>query len=271
MESIEILLAIFYFIFGTIIGSFLNVVSLRYNTGMLLLGRSGCFSCGKELRWFELIPIFSFVLQLGKCKRCKSKISFQYPLVEFLTGGIFLGIFLKFSDLLFISPSYLILLSLYFMILFSILIVILIYDLKHKVIPDDLVYTFAVLSLAGMFFDFSSFELSIPTLLPFLSGPILFSPFFILWLVSGGRWIGLGDGKLALGIGWFLGLSLGASAVLLSFWIGAVVSVALMLFFSLKSRNKRITMKSEIPFGPFLILGLLIVFFFNINIFNFII
>ena len=268
MESIEILLTIFYFIFGTIIGSFLNVISLRYNTGISLLGRSGCFSCGKKLRWFELIPVVSFAFQLGRCKKCKSKISFQYPFVELLTGGIFLGIFLKFSDLLFISPSYLMLLSLYLMIIFSILIVILIYDLKHKIIPDDLVYTFAVLSLASIFFDFSIFQFSIPTFLPFLSGPILFSPFFLLWFFSGGKWIGLGDGKLALGIGWFLGLSLGASAVILSFWVGAGAGIALMIFFSLNLREKRLTMKSEIPFGPFLILGLIIVFFFNLNIFQ---
>lgn len=270
MQSIEIFLIFFYFIFGTIIGSFLNVVSLRYNTGMSFSGRSRCFSCGKELKWFELIPIASYIVQFGRCRKCKSKISFQYPLVELLTGSIFLGIFLKFSNLLFISPSYLMLLSLYFMIIFSLLIVILIYDLKHKIIPDDLVYTFAVLSLASMFFDFSVFQLSIPALLPFFSGPIFFLPFFLLWFFSGGRWIGLGDGKLALGIGWFLGLSLGASAILLSFWIGAVISIALMIFFSLNSRRKRITMKSEIPFGPFLILGIIIVFFFNINIFSFI-
>ena len=270
MESLEIIIAVGYFVFGTIIGSFLNVVSLRYNTGKMLLGRSGCFSCAKELKWFELFPVLSFIFQLGKCTKCKSKISIQYPIVEFLTGIIFLGIFLKFSALLFTAPHYLLLLSLYFMVIFSILIVIFIYDLKHKIIPDDLVYTFASLSLLGMFFEFSTLVLSIPTLLPFFSGPILFLPFFLLWFLSGGKWIGLGDGKLALGMGWFLGLSLGASAILYSFWIGALISVALMLFFSLNSRDKRITMKSEIPFGPFLILGLVLVFFFEINIFNFI-
>lgn len=271
MESIEVLLVVFYFIFGTIIGSFLNVVSLRYNTGVLLLGRSRCFSCNRGLKWFELIPVLSFIFQFGKCSKCKSKISLQYPFIEILTGSIFLGIFIKFSDLLFVSPTHFLLLSFYFMILFSILIVILIYDLKHKIIPDDLVYTFATLSLLGMFFDFGALELSIPTLLPFSSGPLLFLPFFLLWSLSKGKWIGLGDGKLVLGIGWLLGWSLAGSAILLSFWIGAVVSVVLMLFFALNLRNKRITMKSEIPFGPFLILGLFIVFFFNINVFDFII
>lgn len=259
-----------YFIFGTIIGSFLNVVSLRYNTGKSLLGRSGCFSCAKELRWFELFPILSFVFQLGKCIKCKSRISVQYPIVEFLTGAVFLGIFLKFSDLLFTSPYYLLLLSLYFMVIFSILIIIFIYDLKHKIIPDNLVYTFATLAFLGMFFEFSTLGLSIPTLIMFFSGPLLFLPFFLLWFFSGGKLIGLGDGKLALGMGWFLGLSLGASAIMYSFWIGALISILLMIFFSLNSREKHLTMKSEIPFGPFLILGLVLTFFFEINIFNFI-
>ena len=271
MESLIIIVALFYFIFGTIIGSFLNVVSLRYNTSKLLSGRSGCFSCDNKLKWFELFPIVSYIIQFGKCRKCKSKISIQYPLVEILTGVIFLGIFLKFSDLLFTSPHYLILLSIYLMIIFSLLIVILIYDLKHKIIPDDLVYTFATLSLTAMFFDLSTFQLSIPTILPILAGPILFSPFFFLWFVSSGKWIGLGDGKLALGFGWFLGLSLGASAVMFSFWIGALFGIALIILSSLNLRGKRITIKSEIPFGPFLIFGLLIAFFFDLNIINFII
>jgi leader peptidase (prepilin peptidase)/N-methyltransferase len=271
MESIEIIIAASYFIFGTIIGSFLNVIILRYNTGQSMRGRSGCFSCGKKLSWYELVPVFSFIFQLGRCGVCKSKISWQYPLVELFTGAIFLGIFLKFSNLLFISPKQLVLMSIYFMVIFSILIVILVYDLRHKIIPDDLVYTFATISLGSMFFDFTTFQLSIPTILPVFAGPILFLPFFFLWFVSGGRWIGLGDGKLALGIGWFLGLSLGASAILFSFWIGAIVGIALMIFFSLNSYSKRITMKSEIPFGPFLIFGLFIAFFFDLNIINFII
>lgn len=270
MESLEIIIGVFYFVFGTIIGSFLNVVILRYNTGKLILGRSSCFSCNKKLSWYELFPVFSFLFQLGRCKVCKSKISWQYPLVELFVGIVFFGIFFKLSDMFFTSPKHLILLSVYFMVIFSILIVILVYDLRHKIIPDDLVYTFATISLGSIFFDISNFQLSIPTMLPTFSGPILFLPFFLLWFLSKGRWIGLGDGKLVLGIGWFLGLYAGISAIVISFWVGAIVGVVLVLIPTLFSKEKRLTMKSEIPFGPFLILGLMLVFFFEIDILSFV-
>ncbi|NDE68410.1 prepilin peptidase, partial [bacterium] len=80
------LIIFFTFVFGTIIGSFLNVVSLRYNTGMGVNGRSRCFSCGKTLRWMELVPILSFVWQMGKCRKCETRISWQYPLIEAVAG-----------------------------------------------------------------------------------------------------------------------------------------------------------------------------------------
>lgn len=270
IEPLKIITGILYFVFGIIIGSFLNVIILRYNTGQMLFGRSGCFSCGKELSWYELIPIVSFVFQLGRCRNCKSKISWQYPAVEAFTGIVFLGIFLKFSNLLFTSPKYLILLSLYFMVVFSILIIIFVYDIRHKIIPDNLVYTFVVLSLGSIFFNISTFQLSIPTILSTFSGPILFTPFFLLWFLSKGRWMGLGDGKLAIGIGWFLGLYAGINSLLISFWSGALIGLFIVLISALYSRGKGITIKSEIPFGPFLILGLLAVFFFEIDILGFI-
>ncbi|MFQ5661818.1 MAG: prepilin peptidase [Candidatus Paceibacteria bacterium] len=270
MESLEIIIAVSYFILGLIIGSFLNVVALRYDTGRSILGRSGCVLCGKELKWFELIPVFSFIFQLGKCRNCKRKISLQYPLIELFTGIVFLAIFLKFSNLLFVFTQQFIVINVYLMLVFSILIVIFVHDLKYKIIPNDLVYTFATLSLAGIFFDPLTFQISIPTLLPFLAGPIFFLFFFSFWFFSHGTWMGLGDGKLALGIGWLLGLSAGTTAIILSFWIGAFVSIILMTIPLLNFSGKRLTMKSEIPFGPFLIIGLLIVFFFNINILDYI-
>src|SRR6185369_2783346 len=88
------LILVVCFIFGTIVGSFLNVLALRFNTGMGIRGRSKCMSCSKTLTWVELIPIVSFALQRGACRSCRTKISWQYPLVEFLAGALFVLIFL---------------------------------------------------------------------------------------------------------------------------------------------------------------------------------
>lgn len=247
----------FVFILGTIVGSFLNVVALRYNTGLpIARGRSQCFSCGKTLHWYELVPVFSFIFLGGKCGACKSKISLQYPLVELVTGLLFLATFLHVG----LNP-----LIFYYFFIISVLIVISIYDFKHKIIPDSLSFIFGAVTLVFSLFSF--FYLHNNALLDVLAGPILALPFAILWLVSGGRWIGLGDAKLTVGIGFMLGLVRGISALVLAVWIGAVVSIGVIVLqrvLSLSSKN--LTMKSEIPFGPFLIVGTLLVFFFGWDI-----
>ena len=241
---------VYTFILGAIVGSFLNVVSLRYNTGRHLKGRSGCPSCKHPLAWFELIPILSFIFLKGHCTSCRSKISFQYPLIETLTGVLFAGIFIKINALLYFAPQIFVLTFLYYAVCFSLLVVILIYDWKHKIIPDGFVYAFGLIAAVhALFFFGSGWDL--------IAGPLVFLPFYFLWLVSAGKWIGFGDGKLALGIGWFLGIIDGISAIVLAFWIGAVVSLIAI------ATRKHISMKSEIPFAPFLILGFWLVFYFG--------
>lgn len=246
-------MGIFFLLLGTIIGSFLNVVILRYGKDSLD-GRSHCMECDKQLKWYELIPVLSFVFLRGKCGGCGKKISFQYPLVEVGTGLIFLGIFLKIENVLEI---------LFISLLFSLLVFIIVYDLYHKIVPDLFSYSFAALALLYNFLFFSYDYVTM------ISGPVLFVPFWLLWMISKGRWIGLGDGKLALGIGWFLGLSGGISAVLLAFWIGAGVSVLLLVISRISQLSvwkKRLTMKTEVPFAPFLIIGFWLVFFFDVNV-----
>lgn len=246
----------FSFILGTLIGSFLNVVALRYNTGMTLNGRSKCFSCGKNLHWHELIPIFSFVFQKGKCKKCKGKISWQYPLIELIAGILFAMIFYVFPPLT-VEMSFT---TLFYVFITCLLLIITVYDVRHKVIPDALVYTFSIISLARLFIA-SDLSIIIPPLSAILAGPILALPFALMFLFSNGTWMGLGDAKLVLGIGWTLGLFSGVSAIILAFWIGAVVSVIWMyiVFRKIKSRY-------EIPFGPYLILGMYLVLLFGIQV-----
>ncbi|PIQ70141.1 MAG: prepilin peptidase [Candidatus Tagabacteria bacterium CG_4_8_14_3_um_filter_41_8] len=238
----------FVFIFGAIIGSFLNVVIKRYNTGeSIIYSDSRCLACGKKLSWSELIPICSFLLQKGKCRGCHSKISRQYPLVEFLTGLLFLSIFLKFF------PD--IILVIFYWIAASLLIIISVYDFYHQIIPDKIVYLLIFLALGYWFFIGNA------ALSGFLAGLSFFLFFFLLWISSRGRSMGLGDSKIALAAGWILGFENGIIAILFSFWIGAILGVFLLLF-----SRKTFTLKSRIPFGPFLSLGIIIAFLFGESI-----
>lgn len=254
-----------FFTLGLVIGSFLNVVILRLHTRRSFGGRSACMSCQNKLSWLELIPLFSYVGLLGRCKNCKTKISIQYPLVELAVGLIFASLFLKFQDLFFM-PGYDFLTSYtYYVLFFSLLLVGATYDLKHKIIPDAVSIILAIIGFVGLFFfDPSGVNLPyfhLPTLYQFLAGPIVALPFAMFWLVSGGRWMGLGDAKLAVSLGWILGLPLALSGFTLSFWLGAIVGLALMAL------SKKFRMKTEVPFAPFLALGAFLAFLLDLHFF----
>ena len=259
-------LAVILFFFGTIIGSFLNVVIYRFNTGKSINGRSMCFSCGKTLQWYELVPLASFLVQHGKCIKCKSVISWQYPIVEALTGVMFVFLALKFLPMLLISQNLFLPVLVTYVYIWCLFLVIAVYDARHTIIPDRLVWFLNTLCFLSLFF-FLDFQF-VPHLVPYallLSGPLLALPFWALWFGSRGKWMGLGDAKLVLGIGWLLGIGGGLAALVLAFWGGAIFSIGLLLL-----KGKRYTMKSEIPFGPFLVLAAFIVFISSIDFNSFI-
>lgn len=254
--------AIIVFLFGIIIGSFLNVVILRYKTGRTVGGRSFCFSCGKMLRALELIPVVSFLFLRGKCKSCKTPMSWQYPAVEILTGLVFVLVYFKtISGLPFISPIEMV----FYWFVFSLLIIISVYDIRHKIVPDLVVFIFGLTSLLWLLGTHDVFYFkSLEGVLNILAGVILFIPFFLLWFLSAGRWMGLGDGKLAIGIGLLLGLSKGVSAIILGFWIAAGVSLVLLAIQKFgRLKIPFLTMKSEMPFAPFLVLGTILAYYFS--------
>jgi leader peptidase (prepilin peptidase)/N-methyltransferase len=258
MSFIPLVIA-FSFVFGAIIGSFLNVVILRMNTGKGLGGRSICFSCGKTLSALELIPIVSFFALGGKCRSCKRKISWQYPLVELATALAFAGIAANImgtpAD---IFGAY----FLFYAVIFSLLIVIVGYDIRHKIIPDRAVYAFIVLSFfAPLVASHASPHIGSVWFDHIIAGIALSLPFALLWLLSRGRLMGFGDAKLALGIGFLLGVSQGVAAIMLAFWSGAIIGIVLLLL-----RHSTLTMKSEIPFAPFLVAGVAIAFFFHVDL-----
>ena len=256
-------------VFGLVVGSFLNVVIFRYNTGRTLVkGRSECMSCQHTLQWYELIPVVSFLIQKGRCRNCSMRFSWQYPLVELITSILFGGVVFFALEGLSLWGSNLVLYVLYMWIISALLIVISVYDIHHTIIPDVFVYTFALLTCGGLFVNWSALTFVLPSFLAVSAGPLVALPFAVLWFVSRGRWMGFGDAKLTLGIGWFLGITHGFSAVLWAFWIGAAYSVCIIAlqkyraWSSLSQRSGGVTMKSEIPFGPFLVLGFLLLYFF---------
>ncbi len=256
------LLTIIFFTFGLIIGSFLNVVIARYNTERGFGGRSACMSCRTTLHWFDLVPLGSYLILGGRCRTCSVRISMQYPMVELVTGLIFALLFLKFQNIFLLNTLHFALTYAFYGTLFALLIVIATYDLKHKIIPDAFSFAFGALSFLGIFiFGEGGLGLHVPHWSEFLSGIFIALPFALLWLLSRGAWMGLGDGKLALGLGWMLGLSRALSGIVLAFWTGALVGIFLMVL----SRNYK--MRTEIPFAPFLVFGAIVAFLFDLNIF----
>lgn len=248
--------------FGVVVGSFLNVVGLRYNSGMGIDGRSVCLSCGETLRWHELVPVVSYFFRLGRCRSCRSPISIQYPIVEIFTGLVFVSAYrtlLPFEFDIRTITLFVLLVS-----TFCIYIVIAIYDLKHKIIPDTLVYP-AILLAVG-----TSIWAQRP-LLDYFSGILIFLFFFIIWYLSKGKAMGFGDAKLGLSIGFLLGLARGLSALVFAFWTGTLVALSLMALsksYPLFMQGKKLTIKSEIPFAPFLVLGAWLALVFHADLFH---
>lgn len=272
------------------IGSFVNVLVLRHGERDIL-GRSACPRCGTTLQWFELVPVLSWLLLRGRCRTCKAGISIQYPLVEMLTSAGFLAIGLAPLPLF---------AQVIGAVIIALLVAIAVYDLYHTIIPDIWVWPFVGLSLVYAFASPLMLARPVGSLLSFgdtwhlilLSGPLVASPLLLLWLVSGGKWMGFGDVKFALGMGFLLGIVPGFIALLLAFVLGAFVGVFILLPLphimrflqragpvrGLASNGAGITrspkgvpgytMKSEVPFGPFLITALCIVWFSNLYHFD---
>ena len=252
-------------LFGCIIGSFLNVAVMRRHV-MTLGGRSRCMSCTRTIAWYDNIPVLSWALLGGRCRWCKSIISAQYPIVEGVTAVLFALLVYAWEST---TPAQLILLGIYLTIT-ALLVAIAVYDLRHTIIPDAWVWTFNALALLSVvLFPYPLAD----ALYAYLAGPITALPLFTLWFVSGGRWMGLGDAKLALGIGWLLGPVYGILAIFSAFIIGALVSVAILLplphimrlfvrtGIARSGAAQSYTMKSEVPFGPFLIAAMFSVWF----------
>ncbi len=275
MEFIDTLLPPIIFLFGIIIGSFLNVVIFRTEQGSGFGGRSHCMSCDATLAARDLVPVISYFFLRGKCRNCDAPISIQYPLVELSMGVLSLLILTLHPSL----PQFFLL-----FVISAYLLLITVYDIRHTEIPNSFVYGFCYFALLYALLpiltnpDFFLTGFVMPT--AFFAGPLMFLPLFLLWDLSEGRAIGLADAKIALGMGWLLGIQSGSSALILSFWIGAVIGVLLLvapqfagigkLLSAWKGKRRKkhpsFDMKSQIPFGPFLVLGTLLALYTSFSV-----
>lgn len=234
------------FILGLAAGSFLNVLALRYREGGriftadVISGRSHCPYCQKTLRWYELVPLFSFIIQLGRCRHCHHKITWQYPVVEILSGLTF--VVLPWI----VEPA-----PLGILIVLTLMLITLI-DLRLLVIPDQLNWFLVLLGLAPLFIPAFDPHLLIPKIGGALFGLVFFG---LIIFLSRGRGMGLGDLKMAAALGFLFAWPSILVLVALAFILGGIWAAGVLLL------GKK-SMKDAVPFGPFLALaGVLVIFF----------
>jgi prepilin signal peptidase PulO-like enzyme (type II secretory pathway) len=251
---------------GLIIGSFLNVFIYRFHTGRSLSGSSHCLSCQAPLRWFELFPVLSYLALRARCRHCHATITPRYLVVEALTGLLF------FLVIYFIPVWWLWPLA---WILMSLLVVIVVYDINHMVIPDSLVIATTVITGLHLVYDWYMIGSVAYVVYSVLAGVFAYGFFAALWKYSAGRWLGYGDAKLAFPLGVMVGWSGVFSMLVLSFWVGTIISLGILSYQYYRRRrgqqrlrflSQPLTMKSEVPFAPFLIVGFLLVYLCGVDV-----
>lgn len=248
---------------GLIVGSFLNALSFRFHTGTSIAhGRSRCMRCGHMLSALDLVPVLSYIALRGRCRYCSTRISVQYPLVEIAAGVLALGVYLT-------TPAPLA--YAYWFFVWMLILFVVVYDVRHTVIPWSCSLLLIGLALAYVCATGATVE-------RLLAGPALAAPLLLISLISQGLWMGWGDGVFELSLGWLLGLLPGLSALMLGIWSGAFVGILLVTIEHIAVRftpttasrksARGFTMRSELPFAPFLALGAALCYFFHVDLFS---
>lgn len=244
--DLNIFLIVYITVIGLIIGSFLNVLIYRIPLKLSSIkGYSFCPKCNHRLNWIDLFPLFSWIFLGAKCRYCKAKISFRYPLVEVLNSLCYLAVYLKFG--LSIQTAI-------YLIVLSSLITLAFIDIDHFIIPDRF---HIIILVSAIILAIFTRELSIIERIIGLFAVSL--PIYIIALITGG--MGEGDVKLFAALGFLLGWKLILTTMLFASISAAIIGITLM---ALKKANK----KTEIPFGPYIVLGSIISLFFGNELIN---
>lgn len=248
---------IIFFIIGLMVGSFLNVVIYRLNLLESVMGRSHCPSCKKKIRWYDNVPVLSFVILGMKCRDCGDKISWQYPAVEILTGAVFA---LVGNYFFFLNDPQSWITAFFYLAIFSSFIVISVYDFKYMEVPMLIVWLgIGAAVVYYLYFDWINFSPQTGLLaLKVYSGTLAgFAAFMIFFLFSAGsreKLMGMGDAYVAMLAGALTGWPNIFWALMLAFSAGAIYGIILIMV-------GRKTMKSQVPFAPFLAIGTTITIF----------
>lgn len=241
---------IFFLILGLAVGSFLNVVILRLRSEESLGGRSHCRQCLEQIHWYDNIPVLSYLWLRGRCRSCQASFSWQYPMVEGLTGVLFLLVGRYFFD---VADQATWLEALWLLGLVALFVVIAVYDILNMEILVSVLWMVLIWTLLYYGLSFEGGEsLWWGREMQALGGALVVGGFFLtLVLVSHETWMGWGD----VWLGALSGLIVGLPAVLfmmtLSFGIGALIGIGLLVF-------GQKGMKAQLPFAPFLVLGTLL-------------
>ena len=242
----KIFFELFIFIIGASIGSFLNVLIDRLPKEENINGRSHCDYCGKKLNWYDMFPVFSYFILKGRSRCCNKKLSWQYPLIEFITGVIFVVV-IKDSPYVESLTRTVLMLS-----ILSCFIAIFVSDLKYHLISD---YILLALFIFSILLKFVTPLSGIHALtIDILSGLIVALPIWLIYFVSKERAMGLGDVYLAAIMGFLLGWQAGFLALYIAFVTGAIFGLIIIIF-------KKKKLKSKIAFGPFLVIGTVVMLF----------
>jgi len=237
----ELSLYVFFAFLGALVASFIGVISERIYTGQSWkTGRSKCNSCKESLGFLDLIPVFSYVLTFGRCRVCGSKVPYGYPLGEAVMASLFLFGYYTFG----LSLQLLV-----FLVILGVLFFIVIYDIRHTIVPTEASTALVLLGLVFAYLESASIQTFGLTLL--VAGVISLC-FFALHFFSRGRAMGLGDAPVVFALSLLAGEQ-AIEGLLFSFWIGALFGLGVLLT---KPPGKRRNI--EIPFVPFLALGYLL-------------
>lgn len=256
----EIWIWVGLFLTGLAVGSFLNLLVFRLGTAeSIIWGRSHCMGCRHILEWRELIPVASFVVLGGKCRACRAAISFQYPIVEILTGVIYISVYNFYNQHIYFASPFSVFTELpvffgyvsgliFYLTASTLVLAIAIYDFRTSIIAPALFLPFFVLTIVYQLILVFSGSSVREAGLTVLAAVLTFLFFAAFWFFSKGRAMGLGDAEFSATLMLLLGPIYGTIAIVVSFWSGALVGIALILAGLLR-------MKSKIPFGPLLALG----------------